>query len=105
MFKYPLYDELQRQVNEKEKETSMDISYVSSTINAISTNYDFVEHYEEIEALILKYELSTNSNVLLTMTPFSGKVLPGNKGVLTTLSNLPAPLLKIIVQYIEHYSK
>lgn len=103
MIKYPLYDELLRQVNEKEEQMT-DTSYICSTINAISFNADMAEHYEEIHALVLYYELLTNSNILLTNTPFDGRILPGNKGVLNTLMKMPLNLRKILIQYIEYYS-
>lgn len=104
MIAYPLYDELVRLANEKEDQ-NIDTSYICSTINAISlNNIDTAEHYEEIHALIIRYELMTNSNILLTMTPCDGKLLPGNKGVLNTLIKLPVPLRRILLQYIEYYS-
>lgn len=101
MMKYPLYEELSRQV----KEQSTDIGHVCPTINAISlNNADYIDHYEEIYALILHYELLTNANILLTLTPFESKVLPGNKGIIDILIKLPLALRKIIIQYIEYYS-
>lgn len=102
MLKYPLYEELIKKVNEKQDQ-NIDIC---QTINAISlNNEDYAEHYEEIEAIILYYELTTNSNILLTTTPFDGKMLPGNKGLLNTLIKLPLPLRKILLQYIIYYAQ
>ncbi len=100
---YPLYEELQKQVNEK-NEQNIDISYLCSTINAISYNDDYVDHYEEICCLILHYECVTNANILLTTTPSDGKLLPGNKGFLNFVLKMPIQLRKIILQYIEYYS-
>lgn len=101
--KYPLYDELLKQVNEKE-DYNIDAMIVCQTINNISlNNSDAVDHYEEIGALIMHYECLTNSNILLTLTPFDGKVLPGNKGILNTLVKFPVTLRRIIYQYLQHY--
>ena len=105
MIKYPLYDELVKRVNQK-PDKPIDTSHLCQTINAISlNNADATDHYEEIHALIIHYESITNSNILLTTTPFDGKVLPGNKGVLNTLIKIPAPLRKILLEYIDYYAE
>ncbi len=124
MIRYPLYDELLRQVNEKEQSPISgtltpvgngsltpvgngpltEVGYVCTTINAIGlNNIDYIDHYEEIGAIILYHELQTNANILLTLTPFEAKLLPGGGGVLETLIKLPPLLRKIIIQYIEFY--
>ena len=70
MLKYPLYEELAKRAALK-PDNNIDTSCLCQTINAISLNNEnYIEHYEELEAIILYYELSKNSNILLTTTPF-----------------------------------
>jgi len=100
---YPLYDDLLRQV-EARKDKYIDIKRVSSTINNISQSLqpdDAAEHYREIAALILHHEISSNKGVLLSSTPYDGKVMVGGKGILHNIMNLPPILQQIIAQYIE----
>ena len=104
MMKYPLYEELVKQVNEKENQ-NFEVSHICPTINGISlNNVDTAEHYEEMYAIIIHYELLTNSNILLTLTPNQGTLLPGGKGIVNILNKLPLPLTRILYQYIEYYS-
>lgn len=109
---YPLYDELAREV-ESRGEKGIDIKKVCSTINSICQNMseaDVREHYKEITALIIHYDIIKNGGVLLSQVPFEGKTMPGSKGsedakgLLYNTGTLPHGLIQIIAQYIEKYS-
>ncbi|CAH6420779.1 Hypothetical protein HVR_LOCUS1289 [uncultured virus] len=100
---YPLYDELVKRV-EARNEKGIDIKRVCTTINGISQSMrpeDANHHYAEIAALILHYEITSNSGVLLSPIPYDGKVMAGGKGILHYPMNLPPLLQQIIAQYIE----
>ena len=100
---YPLYDELLRRVEARE-EKSIDIKRVCKTINNISVSLepaDALEHYREIQALIIHYELLSNDGMILSPVPFDGKVMAGRKGILNYIMNLPPLLQQIIAQYID----
>jgi hypothetical protein len=102
MIKYPLYDELQRLVNEKE-DKSIDVNSVCLTLNAISrlTQIEQTEH----AALILHHEMIENKGVLLTVIPYDGKLMPGNKNILFSFVKLPLALKQIIAQYIDYFKE
>lgn len=102
---YPLYDELVAKIPES---STVDINRVSATINSISTNLapdQAAEHYREIAALILHHESLTNNGVLLTPVPYGGKTMTGGKGLLYTITNLPAQLQQIIALYVTSVSE
>lgn len=100
---YPLYDELVKRV-EARLEKAIDIKRVCKTINNISLSLrpeDALEHYREIQALIIHYEILSNGGIILSPVPFDGKVMAGRKGILNYIMNLPPLLQQIIAQYVE----
>jgi len=100
---YPLYDKLRANV-ESRVEKTIDIKRVCTSINGIAQTLspeETNEHYREIAALILHHELITNGGVLLSSTPYDGKVMAGGKGILYYVKNLPPILQQIIAQYVE----
>lgn len=100
---YPLYDDLLQRV-ESRAEKAIDIKRVCKTINNISLSLeaeDAMEHYREIQALIIHYEILNNGGVILSSVPFDGKVMTGRKGILNHMMNLPPLLQQIIAQYVE----
>ena len=100
---YPLYDELLMRV-EARTEKAIDIKRVCKTINNISLSLkpeDALEHYREIQALIIHYEILSNEGIILSPVPFDGKVMAGRKGILNYIMNLPPLLQQIIAQYVE----
>jgi hypothetical protein len=103
IYSYPLYDELVRRV-EARSEKNIDIGRICSTINNIALTHsveETTEHYREIAALILHYELLSNNGILLSSVPYDGRVMAGGKGVLHFIMNFPPLLQQIIAQYIE----
>lgn len=100
---YPLYDELVKRV-EARQEKAIDIKRVCKTINNISLSLrpeDALEHYREIQALIIHHEILSNGGMILSPVPFDGKVMAGRKGILNYIMNLPPLLQQIIAQYVE----
>lgn len=102
---YPLYYELLKRVAGKDDKT-FNANEVCMTLNSISSmaTKDQVEHYEELAALISKYELVENDGVLLSSIPYEGKKMPGDKNVLHNFIKFPLQLKYIIVEYINYYS-
>lgn len=106
MQSYPLYDELLRLVNDR-SEKSIDIARICKTINNISLSLspeDSLEHYREIQALIIHYDIINNGGLLISSVPFDGKTMVGKKGILNQIMNFPPLLQQIIAQYIEEYA-
>jgi hypothetical protein len=104
---YPLYDELVRLVEERQDHACIDIKRVCQTCNNIALlEYDdMMNHYSEIEAIILHYDLINNNGVLLSKTPFEGRVLTmDGRGIINNITNMPPKLQQIIAQYIEYFS-
>lgn len=97
---YPLYDDLRAQV-EARSEKSIDIQRICSTVNGLPSG----DHTKEIAALILHHELITNDGILLSCTPYNGKLMVGGKGILYSMMDLPPMLQQIIAQYVENSSK
>lgn len=100
---YPLYQELLRRAQER-KEKCIDIKRVCNTITNIATTHtleEMMDHYEEIEALAIHHELSTNNGILFSSIPYDGKLMIGGKGILHYIMNFPPVLQQIIAQYIE----
>jgi hypothetical protein len=100
---YPYYDELVRRV-EARSEKSIDIKRVCKTINNISISLkpeDALEHYREIQALIIHHDCLSNGGVILSPVPFDGRVMAGRKGILNYIMNCPPLLQQIIAQYVE----
>jgi len=103
---YPLYNELIRQINEKQ-ESNIDISQMCLTINSLAflDKEASKEHYEELYCLLLHHETVENDGILFSKVPNDGKTLPGDNGVLYTPEKLPVKPRQIINQYLEYYSK
>lgn len=101
---YPLYDELLRRVKAR-NDKEIDIGRMCTTINNISLNLpsdESNEHYNEIGALILHYHLLYNNGVIVSSTPYDGKLLFGGRGVVYDPKILPPLLQHIIAQYVEN---
>lgn len=99
---YPLYEVLLERVNNRELK-DIDIKRVCSTINSIANNHskeDANDHYREIAALVLHYELVNNDGVLLSSVPYDGKTVAGGKGIIFNMMNLPPLLQQIIAEYV-----
>lgn len=103
---YPLYDELMTKID---TDNQIDTTKLCLTINQMS-NYmgrtDFIEHYQEIQALIDHYSYLKNSS-LITNTPCGGKPMSGDgpscKGVLYIINDDNPVLFRIIAQYLSKY--
>lgn len=103
---YPLYDELLKRVGERTEKT-IDIKKVCKTITNIALSLlpeDSLDHYREIQALIVHHEILSNGGIILSSVPFDAKVMAGNKGILNYIMNLPPLLQQIIAEYIEFYA-
>lgn len=105
MNNYPLYDELIKRVNAKE-EKNFNANEICVTLNNISSmsTQDQIDHYEELAALISKYELVENNGILLSAVPYEGKKMAGDKNILHNFIKFPLMLKYIIVEYINYYS-
>jgi hypothetical protein len=104
---YPLYDNLVKKADER-ADKQIDIRRLAATINNIArtmTQSDSNEHYEELHAIILHYEMLNNGGMLLSPTPFDPKVMECGKGILYYVMNLPPQLQQILTQYIYEYSE
>lgn len=102
---YPVYEELAQKIKEA---AQIDIERVRATINGIGDKLppeQAKEHYQEIAALILHHDMLMNNGVLLSNTPFEGKVMAGGKGIMYNFINLPATLQQIIALYIDSVSE
>ena len=98
---YPLYDYLKEKCKDN---TTIDIKKICATINNISQTMSpdkTLEHYEEIQALIIHHEVLSNRGVILSHSPYDGKVMNGGRGVLYNIMNLPPLLQHIIGRYVE----
>lgn len=103
---YPLFDELMRQVSERQ-EKLVDIKNLCSSINEIAQTHNpetTKEHYEEIDALIIHYYLSYYPNGNATVTPYGGRIMAGGRGILYGITDFPPLLQQIIMQYVINYS-
>lgn len=103
--KFPLYDRLIEKVKSK-KDVVLDVDKVCSTIANIPRTMDKSEsdkHLYNIGALIFHHEIY-NNGMLLSTTPFDIKILPGGKGMVVKIQNLPRVLQLIIAEYIREYS-
>ena len=103
---YPLYDELLKRVYARNEKT-IDINRLCKTITNISftlSQENTLDHYNEIQALIIHYDILSNGGVLVSPVPFDGKVMAGKKGILNYIINLPPLLQQIIAQYVDEYA-
>jgi hypothetical protein len=76
----------------------MNWAVVSSKLGSLNE-----KEMELMYVLILCYYYQENKTFLdkKKMTPYKGKLMDGNKGVLYTITELPNRLQQIIYQYIE----
>ena len=103
LHKFPLYDELLKRASLRIDKT-LDISKVCFSINRIRQTLSPEEsnkYHEEIAALILHHDLSTNNGVLLSPTPYDGKIMCEGGGILHTITNFPPVLQQILAQYLD----
>jgi len=103
---YPLFDHLSRLVHQRQ-DKYIDIKTVCTTINNFSlymSSTEYLDHYEEISAIILHYDVINNGSMILSPNPYDSKIMPGGRGILNYIINLPPFLQQIIAQYIEYYS-
>lgn len=101
---YPLYDELAKRVDDRSDNSGIDLKRVCTTINCIAQltpAESAYNHYSEIGAIILHYDLLENNGVLLSSVPYEGRVVMGGKGIIYYIANMPPKLQQIIAQYIE----
>src|SRR5258708_29062420 len=85
---YPLYDELFNTVNQR-IQRNIDIQQVCSTITNLSASLspeDARAHYREIAALIVHHDAHNNPS------PYNGKTMVNNKGVLHGMGEFPTLL-------------
>ncbi len=114
---FPLYDDLLEQANNLNEEKQIDISRVCYTINNIYKNLpekDTKYHYKMIGYLIIHHKFMNDIDPLpvrqiVTRTnnsiiPYNTQIMMGNKGILSTMEDLPPLLQKIIAQYVEMFS-
>jgi len=101
---YPLYDILCEKVNNI-KNVEIDIKLLCNNINNISNNLqtnDYLEHYNEICALIIHHYIKSNAkintNILL---PYGSKIMFGGKGILFNFVKFDIYLQQILAQYIS----
>lgn len=92
----PLYLTLYE--NTKKSEIQMNWNTTSSKINSMSE-----KEMEMLYVLILSYFFVENKSFLdkRKMTPYKGKLMDGNKGILYTITDLPMRLQQIIYMYVE----
>ncbi len=98
---YPLYEKLLEKVKSSENQ-DIDIKLLCNTINNLSNtlkNNDYLEHYNEICAMIIHHGIlsNTTNNILL---PYGSKIMFGGKGILFTITKLDPILQHILAQYI-----
>lgn len=92
----PLYQSLYDKT--KSSEQQMNWAVVSSKLNTLNE-----KEMELLYVLILCFYYHENKSFLdkKKMTPYKGKLMDGNKGILYTITELPLRLQMIIYEYIE----
>ena len=93
---FPLYVTLYDKT--KKSEVQMNWNTTSSKINSMNE-----KEMEILYGLILSHFFVENKSFLdkRKMTPYKGKLMDGNKGVLYTITDLPGRLQQIIYAYVE----
>lgn len=102
---YPLFDKLFSEIENKEVRT-IDIAFIGNTFRTMGQNFPIekvLSHYEEVMALIIHFYGLANKGKLSDFIPFDGKGMPGGKGILYNISNLPPILQEIIQDYLKIY--
>jgi len=76
----------------------MNWAIVSSKLNSLSE-----KEMELLYVLILCHYFHENKSFLdkKKMTPYKGKLMDGNKGILYTITELPVRLQQILYEYLE----
>ncbi len=106
---YPLYDSLCEKVNNKNtlEIVEIDIKLLCNNINNISNNLqtnDYLEHYNEICALIIHHYIKSNAKkntkINTNILPYGSKIMFGGKGILFNFVKFDTYLQQIISQYI-----
>jgi hypothetical protein len=100
---YPLYDDLVEKITLREN-PNIDIKLLCNNINNISNNLqsnDYLEHYNEICALIIHHHFKLNFKSNMNILPFNSKIMFGGKGILFNISKFDPLLQQIIAQYIN----
>jgi hypothetical protein len=92
----PLYSTLYEKT--KKSEVQMNWNLTSARINSMNE-----KEMEILYVLILSHFYVENKSFLdkRKMTPYKGKLMDGNKGILYTITDLPIRLQQIIYSYIE----
>jgi len=92
----PLYQDLYGLTNDCQQQ--MNWAVVSSKLGSLNE-----KEMELMYVLILCHYYQESKTFLdkKKMTPYKGKLMDGNKGVLYTITELPVRLQQIIYQYIE----
>jgi|LakMenE18May11ns_1017448.scaffolds.fasta_scaffold9287055_2 hypothetical protein len=99
---YPLYDSLCEKVNNR-KNVEIDIKLLCNNINNISNNLqtnDYLEHYNEICALIIHHYIKSNIKINTNILPYGSKIMFGGKGILFNFVKFDPYLQQILAQYI-----
>ena len=93
----PLYHTLYEKT--KKAEQNMNWANTAAKLNSLTEN-----EMEMLYVLILCYYYDENKTFLdkKKMTPYKGKLMDGNKGILYTITELPSRLQQIIHEYIEN---
>lgn len=100
---YPLFDEIINIIHNNKNSNIVDLSLTSNTLrnmaNTLSIS-DSLPHYQEIMALIIHFYAVGNKGKIPDTVPFSGNCMPGGKGILYNVSEIPPLLQEIIQTYI-----
>jgi hypothetical protein len=93
---FPLYVSLYEKT--KKSEINMNWNTTSSKINSMNE-----KEMEILYVLILSHYFVENKTFLekKKMTPYKGKLMDGNKGILYTITDIPLKLQQIIYLYVE----
>jgi hypothetical protein len=91
----PLYNSLLEKA--KESERQMNWALTASKLNALSE-----KEMELVYVLILCHFYSENKTFLekKKLTPYKGKLMDGNKGILYTITELPLKLQQVIYEFV-----
>lgn len=110
---YPLYEELckiiakKKAENKNKRSTNLNIKSNTTTISDLDNHMSKKcsnEHYEEITAIILHYNLVKEQN-FIDLPKAVKKVSKDGKGLRCTLTSFDYYLQELIDAYIEYYSK
>jgi hypothetical protein len=101
---YPLYEYLAAAAATNRP---IDVNKLYGTLNSLATTLtptEAAEHYQELDALIYHYYL-LNGGAVGQLIPFTGNVFKGGKGILYQLASFPPHLIRLLAEYVEHYSR